>query len=206
MRHSAAWMIAEEICAFNAAPPISPPSMSAGPAVRAHCPASCCRRTKSARLRRRRILRRQLRAQAGVHFLRHFRRRGLAGADRPHRLVGDHDLSPPRRGQQFQHRAQLGADHWSKVCPASRCASVSPTQTIGVMPSASTATPSSPPARCSRVVGAALGVADDHVAAAEVGQHASPHFAGVGAAWRWPTHPARPRRPGCLQRLLALAR
>ena len=35
----------------------------------------------------------QLRAQHGMHLLRLFGRGGLAGADGPHRLVGDHDLA-----------------------------------------------------------------------------------------------------------------
>ena len=62
----------------------------------------------------------------------HFRRgRRLAGADRPDRFVGDHQLGRRRSGR---HAAlELGLEHAS-VLPASRSASVSPMQTIGSSP------------------------------------------------------------------------
>ena len=69
------------------------------------------------------------------------------------------------------------------VWPASRSASVSPTQTIGVRPWASARLALSATSWSDlAVVGAALRMADDHVAAAEFGQHRRRHLAGVGAA------------------------
>ena len=60
------------------------------------------------------------------------------GADRPHRLVGDDRLREPRA----KHRRATASSCRSttaSVAPASRSASVSPTQTIGVNPAASAA-------------------------------------------------------------------
>ena len=77
----------------------------AGRAAPRRSPASCCRRTGSARLARRGI-RVQQAADEGVHLLRLVRRRRAAGADRPDRLVGDR--SRPRSPA----RVEPGASTW----------------------------------------------------------------------------------------------
>jgi hypothetical protein len=65
------------------------------------------------------------------------RRCGLAGADRPDRLVGDDD-AVDALVEQLDRRAELAPDDRLGL-PASRSASVSPTQTIGTRPCLSAA-------------------------------------------------------------------
>ena len=94
---------------------------------------------------------------------------------------------------RVDHRRQLALDDRLGLALPRAAASVSPTQTIGVTPCASAALALSAtswsvsPWSC-----AALGVADDHVATAELGQHRGRHLAGVGALRRAPSSPARP--------------
>ena len=97
-----------------------------------------------------------------------FRRGRLAGADRPDRLVGDQDLGKLLR--RSSRRCRPGNDRAStaSVWPASRCSSVSPTQTIGVSPASSAAMVflQHGLVRLTEIL-AALAVADDHVRAAD---------------------------------------
>ncbi len=126
----------------------------------------------------------QLRAQQLVHFLR------LLRAWRSGRCRWPTPVRRPRPSREAQCASVwITTDSWrlttAAVSPASRCASVSPTQTIGVTPERQ---------RGLGLVGdqlvalsmqrAALGMADDHVAAAELGQHRRPR-------------PRRCRRPAC---------
>ena len=111
------------------------------------------------------------RGVAGMHCLRHRRRRRLAGADRPYGFVGQQRYC--RQGvigpSLFQHGRRFVCRLRSFVCSCfALFASVSPTQTIGVMPAfsrppcvflAPLARPISP------WVGAAFRVADDYIAA-----------------------------------------
>ena len=71
----------------------------------------------------------QLRAQHGMHLLRLLGRGGLAGTDGPDRLIG-HDHFADAMAVEVNHRRQL-ARTTASVSPASRSASVSPTQTMG---------------------------------------------------------------------------
>src|SRR5437879_3330734 len=50
-------------------------------------------------------------ADEAVHFLRLVGRRVAAGADRPHRLVGDHALLEPARPAKLEHHIELPRDH-----------------------------------------------------------------------------------------------
>ena len=108
-------------------------------------------------------------ANMAVH-LAHLRgRRGAPAADGPDRLVGNDDLAFRRLGQGPGY---LGLPTTDRAWPASRSASVSPTQTIGTKPCGqgrvglgahqSTALP---------VIAAPLGVAENDVTAAGVRQH-----------------------------------
>src|SRR6059058_4510720 len=74
-------------------------------------------------------------ADEGVHFLRLVGRRVAAGADRPHRLVGDHALLEPARPAKLEHHIELPRDHLARA-PPSRSASCSPTHRIGTIPRA----------------------------------------------------------------------
>jgi hypothetical protein len=87
---AAALTMARKSAAFNAAPPIRPPSMSAMASkllriVRLHAAA-----VQDTHLGGRLGTLGPRRTQHGMHFLRHFRRGRLAGANGPDRLVG-HD-------------------------------------------------------------------------------------------------------------------
>src|SRR6184192_4740213 len=54
-------------------------------------------------------------ADEGVHFLRLVGRRVAAGADRPHRLVGDHALLEPARPAKLEHHIELPRDHLARA-------------------------------------------------------------------------------------------
>ena len=70
---------------------------------------SRCRRTGCAATALAAPAARAARAGQRVHLLRLVRRRGLAGADRPDRLVGDDDAVDARR-RALEHRAELALD------------------------------------------------------------------------------------------------
>ena len=77
-------------------------------------------------------------AQRAAHLLRVARAGHPAGADRPDRLVGHHDVAPARRDDLRQRGVS-----WPVLCstwlPASRTSSPSPTHRIGRCPCASAA-------------------------------------------------------------------
>ena len=156
--------------------------------------ASRCRRTGCSCWRRARWRRAAARAAARAPPAPVGRGR-LAGADGPHRLVGDHDLADAMRRCTW-----ITAASWRLTTPRSRrlraAASVSPTQTIGVSPA-----PARPCALSATscvalaMILAALGVADDDVAAAEIHQHRRRHLAGEGAL--------RVRRESCAPSAMA---
>ena len=122
----------------------------------------------------------QLRAQQRVHRLRLFGRGRQAGADGPHRLVGDDDLRDAVR-QRVDDRRQLALDDavgLARLALRERLADADDRRELvrerglGLVGDELVAL---------GVQRAALGVADDHVAAAELGQHRRRHLAGVGA-------------------------
>ena len=122
----------------------------------------------------------ELIADKPMNLLDIFGRRREAGADRPDRLVGHHEIGGRRAIRQRAARA--GRRQPSSVCPASRWAWVSPMQTIGSEPG--------PPRRFGllphqrigfAVVGAALGMADDDGGGAGIRQHFGGNIAGMGA-------------------------
>ena len=117
-----------------------------------------------------------------MHFLRHCRRRRLAGADRPDRLVGQHQLRHGIRTHHFQHRVELGADHGlrgARLALAQRFADAHDRGQAGIQRRPGLARDE---VVRFAMVGAALGVADDHVTATEILQHRGTDFAGEGAA------------------------
>ena len=142
------------------------------------------------------ILRRHPPADEGVHLLRLLGRRRPPGADGPDRLVGDDGArpGPRRRTARAPHRA--AAPTTACVRPASRSASCSPTHRIGIRPARQRR---GELARHQRIVFAVqrapLGMADDHVVAADVLQHRGGHLAGEGALAPRRTRPARRARP-----------
>ena len=92
-------------------------------------------------------------------------------------------------------RRRAGARRPRRSAPASRSASVSPTQTIGTRPCASAGAGLLGDERVALAVQRApLGMADDDVAAAELGEHRRRDLAGERAADRGSSNPARPRR------------
>ncbi len=135
----------------------------------------------------------QLRAQQRVHRLRLLRRRGLAGADGPDGLVGDDDLADAV-AVDVDHGGQLALDDFFGLPGFALCQRFADAddgrdavrqrggglgghQLVGLA-----------------VVLAALRMADDGVAHAEVLQHGRRLLAGEGALRAAPTHPARPAR------------
>ena len=78
-------------------------------------------------------------AHERVHLLGDLGRGGAAGADRPDRLVGDHELRGARSGHHARGCPRAARPPRRSVRPASRSSSDSPTQTIGRMPCASSA-------------------------------------------------------------------
>ena len=81
----------------------------------------------------------QPRADVGVRLARLLRRGVAAGADRPHRLVGQHQRRHLVPGEPVQAGLDLPVEHGS-VSSFSRSSSVSPMHTIGVRSAASAAT------------------------------------------------------------------
>ena len=110
-------------------------------------------------------------------------RRGAAGADRPDRLVGDHDLGEVGSASTLgEVGLELALEHRLGLVRRRAASSVSPTQRIGSSPAASAA---GDLAR-QRLVGlaeelAALGVAEDDRLDAELDQHRRRDLAGEGA-------------------------
>ena len=104
-----------------------------------HSPASRCRHRGCACLWRR-LRPRRLAASARMMRVRiggHLRGGGLAGADRPDRLIGNGHF----RGLVRRKCREMRLAHWrrrtSSVRPASRSSRTSPTQTIGISPASS---------------------------------------------------------------------
>ena len=153
----------------------------AAPSARRRCRASPSRRTGSGSRRPRRRSARAALAHERVHLLRDLRGRGAAGADRPDRLVGDHELAARASGTSARLPASCPATT-SIVRPASRSSSDSPTQTIGAMFAAEQRRGLVRHVRVALAVERApLAVADDRIAAAELGQHAGRDLAGERA-------------------------
>ena len=108
----------------------------------------------------------------GVDLLRLGGGGGLAGADRPHRLVGDRHLARAASASRPASPWRTWRSTTSSVRPASRSASVSPTQTMGRRP----AREQRADLLAHGLVGLAeelapLAVAHDAVPAAGVGEH-----------------------------------
>jgi hypothetical protein len=112
-----------------------------------------------------------------VHFADLFRRRGAPAADRPDRLVSHHDLAFALR----QGAGELGAHHGQGptglalvlgLADADDGDQASAERRLGLGPHQGIAFP---------VIGAPLGMANDDVAAAGIGQHGRGDVARVGA-------------------------
>ena len=106
----------------------------------------------------------------------------FAGADGPNRLVGDDHAGHLLGRQAGQRAVELLADDLGRCWPASRSASSSPTQTIGISPAARAAM------RLFVHVGVGLAqdvpplaVAENDVAAAQVDEHRGADLAGERA-------------------------
>ena len=159
---------------------------------------SRCRRRGSQTAAARVVGRASWRAQQRVHLLR-LRRASPSCRCRSPRPAR---RRPRSRRSQSPWRSitarQLPLDDRPRSGPASRSASVSPTQTIGVRPVRQRrGRPSRPPAASvSPCSGAPLRMADDDVAAAELREHRRRHLAGEGAAARGWSSPARPSAIG----------
>ena len=136
-----------------------------------------------------------LAADQRVHVLRLLRRRGAARADGPDRLVGDDGLSRrPRHAAHGQHGVELPGDHLRRA-PA-----------LALLERLADAQHGHEPLRLRRdelarnqrvglaVERAALGMADEHVAATDVLQHRCGDFAGEGALRLRAQRPARRAR------------
>ena len=204
----AARQMAMKSAAFSEAPPIRPPSMSGcGEELRRVVGLDAAAVEDAASRRRAACAALQLRAQQRMHRLRLLGRGGLAGADGPDRLVGD-DAAGDAMRRACRSPPRAGARPPLRSAPASRSASVSPTQTMGTSPCSSAALALSATSCVALAVQRApLGVADDDVAAAELGQHRRRDLAGVRARlvaravlraparWRCPRARAR-LRPG----------
>ena len=136
-------------------------------------------------------------AQEAVHLGDVGDRRRQAGADRPHRLVGDDGVGGVAPCRAASRRA--GGATTSSVSPARRSPAVSPTQTMAASPARCAASALALTSRVAlAMVGAALGMADDHGRGAGVLQHLGGDVAGVGAAGRGVAILAADREPGAL--------
>ena len=196
--------MARKSAAFNAAPPIRPPSIS-GCAINSFAlsgfmlpPYKICTLPAAAA-----FCSRQLRAQLRVHFLRHLRRCRLAGADRPDRLVGDHDLrhavvadaAPARR------RAGCAPRRWSaplRARPAFRRRKRSGSCRRPVL-----RPPFAPPVHCSRRDRRGARSGRRSHSGSRSRPASAPTLRRCRRRRRGPTHPARPRRPACRPALSA---
>ena len=142
------------------------------------CPPSRCRRKGSA-CRPPSRPRLQLRAQQRMHGLRLVRAWRSCPCRSP---------TPARRRPRSAAAVRERVDHGRSwrfttlwVCPASRSASVSPMHTMGVSRGRARPSPCRPPLVGFAMVRTPLRMADDHVAAAELGQHRRRYLAGVSA-------------------------
>ena len=108
----------------------------------------------------------------GVHVLGHLRGRGLAGPDRPDGLVGDDQLSGAGVRDLGQAAGELAADH-VEACARPRAPRASRPRTRwgGCRGRRGPRALLGDEVVALAVEGAALAVADDRVAAAEVRQH-----------------------------------
>ena len=136
-------------------------------------------------------------AQRGRDLLGLLRRRRLAGADGPDRLVRDHDVG--RRLDLREGGAQLGDRDGARRRASSRSSAVSPTQMIGdeVVRERRGDLARDLLVRLA-VQRAALGVADDHVAALELRRGTPPRSRRCRRRTRAPRRPGRRTRCGSL--------
>src|SRR5712691_9837569 len=145
------------------------------------------------------------RADESMRALSLLRRRSPAGADRPDRLIRERRSREPRNAPCVEHGPKLALYHRFGLAPRALLKGLADAQNRRQAGPPRGHELGCDPAVILAVEAAPLGVADDHVAAAELLQHRARHFACVRAGFllreilRAPGDPASGERRGDLR-------